>query len=87
MRLVAAANVEVPAILLLEERGYTVTVRRSTDLEQWTATQGDVEVSAESPLQLLGLVSLAEARGPSWRANDQQIDDALARFGIEPRGS
>ena len=75
-------DVEIPAILLLEDRGYAVTVTRSEDVERWTATRGDVELSGEDPLQLLGLASLAEARGPSWRATDEQILDTLARFGI-----
>jgi hypothetical protein len=71
--------------LLLEDRGYTVTVRHSKDLEQWTATRGDVELLGESPLQLLGLANLAKARGPSWRATDEQVRDTLARFGIDRR--
>lgn len=81
----AAANVEVPAILLLEDRGYTLA-RRAPDLEQWSATRGDVELSGDSPLQLLGLASLAEAR-PSWQATDEQVHATLSRFGVERRGS
>jgi hypothetical protein len=82
MRLAAAANVEVPAILLLEQRGYAVTVTRSDDAEQWIAARGEVELSGEGPLQLLGLASLAEARGASWRVTDEQIQDTLTRFAI-----
>ena len=80
MRLAAAGNVEVPAILLLEERGYAVTVTRSEGVELWMAKRGDVELVGDSPLDLLALASLAEARGASWRATDEQIEATLARF-------
>ena len=82
MRLAAAGNVEIPAILLLEARGYTIAVARPEGTEHWTATRGNVALSGESPLQLLGLASLAEARGASWPATDDQVRDATARFAI-----
>jgi hypothetical protein len=82
MRLAAAGNVEVPAILLLEDRGYVITVTRADDAETWTARRGDLELVGNGPLELLGLANLAEALGPSWRATDEQIERTLARFGI-----
>jgi hypothetical protein len=82
MRLAAAGNVEVPAILLLEERGYVLTVKRSESVEHWVARRDDLELVADGPLELLGLAGLAEARGTSWRATDEQIEAALARFGM-----
>jgi hypothetical protein len=82
MRLACAANVVVPAILLLEERGYVVSVARAGNVEQWTAKRGDAELLGDDPIELLGLASLAEARGPSWQATDDQIHSTLGRFGI-----
>jgi hypothetical protein len=49
MTLVAAGNVLVPTILLLEERGYVLTVARS-DHESWTARRGDLELVGDDPL-------------------------------------
>jgi hypothetical protein len=82
MRLATAGNVEVPAILLLEERGYVVTLALAEAIESWMAKRGDLELVGSSPLELLALTSLAEARGPSWQATDDQIRITLARFGI-----
>ena len=82
MKLAAAGNVEIPAILLLEERGYVVTVTRSGGVELWTARRGDAELAGDGPLALLALASLAEARGCAWRATDEQIELTLARFGM-----
>jgi hypothetical protein len=80
MRLATAGNVMVPAILLLEERGYVVTVDRVGTDERWVARRGDTELLGEDPINLLGLASLAEARGDRWRATDDQIAAVLARF-------
>ena len=80
MRLFAAANTLVPAILLLEERGFSVEKRLAGSDELWVARKESLELVAEDPLQLLGLTALAEARGEAWRATDEQIDDVIARF-------
>jgi hypothetical protein len=82
MKLAAAGNVEVPAILLLEQRGYAVTVSRSDGVESWMAARDDTELVGGSPLKLLALATLAEARGLAWRATDEQIEATLTRFGM-----
>jgi hypothetical protein len=81
MRLASAGNVEVPAILLLEEWGY-VLATKAPGPEGWIARRGDTELIADGPLELLGLAALVGARGEEWRATDVQIADALARFGM-----
>ena len=53
-----------------------MTITRSEDVEQWTATRGDVQLSGEGPLQLLGLASLAEARE---RAERRHIEEAISQ--------
>jgi len=82
MKPLAAAAVEVPAILLLEERGYALTVTESEDLDAWVATRGDLELVANGPLELLALASLAEERGGSWMVTEDEIEGTLARFGM-----
>jgi hypothetical protein len=83
MRLASAGNVLVPAILLLEERGYVVSLVRTAEFERCTAKRGDTELLADNPIELLGLASLADARGPSWPATDEQVRSTCARLGIE----
>ena len=85
MRLAAAANALVPAILLLEGRGYTVSVDRDGGTERWVARRGDTEVQADDPLAALGLACIAEARGEAWRATDEQIDATMLRFALAGR--
>src|SRR5262249_34852532 len=64
-----------PAILALEDNGFTVT--QEADLI--VARAGNTRFAAEDPVTVLGLVKLAETRRP-WRADDQEIDDVLGRF-------
>ena len=81
--LASAGNVLVPAILLLEERGYVVSVVRTAECERCTAKRGDTELLADNPIELLGLASLVDARGPSWPATDEQVRSTCARLGID----
>lgn len=75
MKIASAANVEVPAILVLESMGFIVASRIiSTEHEMvWTATGNGDEYVAEDPLSLLGLVKLLEVRGDNWQASDDDI--------------
>jgi len=73
--LVAAADTVIPAILALEDNGFTVT--QEADLV--VARAANIRFAAEDPVTVLGLVKLAETRRP-WRADDQEIDDVLGRF-------
>ena len=73
--LVAAGDTVIPAILALEDNGFTVT--QEADLV--VARAANIRFAAEDPVTVLGLVKLAETRRP-WRADDQEIDDVLGRF-------
>ena len=75
--LVAAADTVIPAILALEDNGFTVT--QEADLV--VARAANIRFAAEDPVTVLGLVKLAETRRP-WRADDQEIDDVLGRFSL-----
>ena len=75
--LCAAANVEVPAYLVLRQKAYTVTAPGN---DGWYAEKGSLRFQAESLIELLGLVSMYEERGTNWAAADQEIDDFLAKY-------
>jgi len=83
MRLSAAGNVEVPAFLVLASKGYAIKRTIADDIEVWSAAKGEDEFQADSPLQLLGVVVVAEERGDAWAAEDEQIDAFLRRFKID----
>jgi hypothetical protein len=55
--LCAAANVEVPAYLVLSQKDYTVTAPGN---DSWYAEKDGLRFQAESLIELLGLVSMYE---------------------------
>ena len=72
----AAGNVEAPAYLTLVALGFDLDCDRGG---RWTAEKGDAVFSADSPLELLGLVAMYDARGPQWQASDAEIGAFLAK--------
>jgi hypothetical protein len=56
--LCAAANVEVPAYLVLTQKAYTVTAPGN---DGWSAEKDGLRLQAENLIELLGLVSMYEA--------------------------
>lgn len=79
--LTAAGNTEVPAYLALKALGLDVERRLLDDTTQlWIARKGQVQFSANSLLELLGLHAIRSLRGPLWMANDQEIDDFLRQY-------
>ncbi len=77
MQITAAGNTEVPAYLVLIAKGYEVS-NPAGDL--WLAQKGQNSFSAGRPLELLGLVAMAESRGVNWRATDQEIEAFLVKY-------
>ena len=75
--LCAAPNVEVPAYLVLTQKAYTVTAPGN---DGWYAEKDGLRFQAENLIELLGLVSMYEERGPNWGAADQEIDDFLSKY-------
>jgi hypothetical protein len=77
----AAANTEIPAYLALLQEGCKV-VRQSLGEsgELWTAVKGDLRVSAESPVMMLGLFQMRKQRGRNWQAADSEIEAFMRRF-------
>lgn len=59
------------------QKSYIVTAAGNDD---WYAEKDGMIFQAESLIELLGVVSMYEARGPKWAAADQEIDDFLAKY-------
>ena len=76
IELVAAGNVETPAYLTLLSLGFKVTCNGDT----WMAENDSMALSAEGPIELLGLLKIIEVRGAHWQATDDEIEDFVAKF-------
>jgi hypothetical protein len=72
-----AGNVEVPAYLVLRQKDYAITASGN---DGWYAEKDGLRFLAESLIALLGLVTMYEVRGANWLAEDQEIDDFLAKY-------
>jgi hypothetical protein len=71
-----AGNTLVPAILVLEQLGFTLTITAST----CHASRGDEGYSADDPETVLGLVKLIECRSWDWHPSDAEIDATRSRY-------
>jgi hypothetical protein len=76
MKLSAAGNTEIPALLVLESNGYEITVIGA----DWKAVKYQNEFVANSPLELLGLVEIFNQRGAAWHANDSDIERCIKQY-------
>lgn len=74
-RIAVAGNVFAPALAEVVAAGYAVT--RTAQSAEWQARREGIELSADDPLSLLGLVRLYEARGKDWLPTDQEVDQLL----------
>jgi hypothetical protein len=79
MQIIAAGNTEVPAYTVLVAKGYEVSYGGAHG-DLWLARRDGDSFSAESPLMLLGLVTIAESRGSNWQATDAESHDFLETF-------
>jgi len=77
MHLSAAANLLALAYLSILSKGYAVQVEGGL----MVAVRGADRFSADGPVELLGVIAVAETRGENWQATDEEIDDFLSRFG------
>ena len=78
----AAGNVLVPALLVLEQQGWTVEHEPESSAP-WAATRRSRRILADDPLQLLGLATMSDVRGHVWRASDGEIADVLRRYHLD----
>jgi hypothetical protein len=80
-KIASAGNTDVPGYLALIKAGFDVsTLPGSGQSERWIAKKPNLILEAESPLELLGLWSMRENRGPNWKASDDEIEAFLKRF-------
>lgn len=77
MHLADAANTMTPAYLAILAKGYSV----KSSGEYMIAERDGSSFVADGPVALLGLIALAEIRGESWQATDDEIDEFMALFG------
>ena len=81
MRIVAAANLEVPAYWEIVRRGFEVKRNsKPNGTETWIAQRGPDSFEAGSPVQLLGTVAVREGRGDDWQASDGEIEAFIHAF-------
>ena len=81
LRIVTAANSETACYAALCAAGFVVRREVVADTETWIGERGAIEVSSTEGLcALLGLASLAQQRGASWRATDEETDAFMRRF-------
>ncbi|GAB2523974.1 hypothetical protein [Lysobacter humi (ex Lee et al. 2017)] len=71
-----SGNTLAPALAVLRQRGYSVELL-SKDPEMIQASKPGIRLIAEDPLYLLGLASIAEARGSQWPPTDGEVDALL----------
>jgi hypothetical protein len=74
------ANTEVPAYLALVREGFRVERHIIAGHEEWLAKRGNVRISGSSTVELLGLSSMRDQRGPEWKATDTEIAKFLELY-------
>ena len=79
-RIAAAGNTVVPALLVLSELGFDVTVRTTPERQWVVAIRGEEEFVADDPVTVLGLIKLVEVRTWNWRASDVDIEAARLKY-------
>jgi hypothetical protein len=79
-QIATAGNTVVPALLVLESLGFSISVESMDDCQFFRATRGEEDYLAEDPVAVLGLVKLIEVRGWAWQPDDQDIDDVMQRY-------
>lgn len=78
--LCAAGNTEVPAYLVLRQKGYTVSCdRREFESQSWYAEKDRLRFQGDSVIEVLGLVCMYESRGINWAATDPEVDDFVTK--------
>jgi chitodextrinase len=82
MKIIAAGNTMVPAILALEQLGFGLSIRKTAAGQTFVATRAEETYSADDPVTLLGLVKLIEMRSWEWRPTDTQVDATLKKYSL-----
>jgi len=59
------ANIYNTCLRILQERGYTLSLKESDDDYIWIAAKGEYDFWADNPIELLGLASIYEYHAPT----------------------
>jgi hypothetical protein len=62
---------------ILKKKGWRINLRKEGGT--LIAHKGEVQISAEDTVQLLGLVAIFEERGGKWQASDRAIEEYLEK--------
>jgi len=68
MTIHSAGNTYNPALVILEEKGYSLQVELGQDHSIWCAEKDGNHFSASNPLELLAVASIYERFGYDWQA-------------------
>lgn len=69
-KLTLTEKTEIPIIKLIEEMGFEISQNNHT----WKAVDYNTEFKADTPSQLLGLISLYKAKGRNYLESNDKID-------------
>lgn len=70
-----AMNTYSPCLSALVAKGFRITADFPQDKpSDWYADNGQVRLTASSPVALLGLASLWESRGEKWKKRSDEPD-------------
>ncbi|MEO1276647.1 MAG: hypothetical protein AAFV96_15125 [Pseudomonadota bacterium] len=84
VRLVPAGNADTAAFAVLCSLGYELSLVPGAEEERICAKKDGHEFVAESPITVLGLVALHQARGDDWKPRDDEVARML-RFEAQRR--
>ncbi len=76
-----AGNTMAPAFAVMVAKGYAVKSFWSAGEQMCAAERDDNRFVASDPVAVLGLITLAEARGADWLPTDAEVDAFLDEFG------
>ncbi|MAG93313.1 MAG: hypothetical protein CMJ48_06135 [Planctomycetaceae bacterium] len=67
MSITSAGNTYNPALVILDEKGYSLRVELGHDYTIWCAEKDGHHFSGSNPLELLAVASIFERFGDSWQ--------------------
>ena len=67
MNIHSAGNTYNPALVILDEKGYSFHVELGNDHNIWCAEKDGNQFSASNPLELLAVASIFERFGDDWQ--------------------
>ncbi len=78
MKLTDSMNTYNPALTVIKEKGYELTIQDQDDDDfDWVASKEGVELIASNPLALLALVVIAEEKGEKWNICPSNLYDSI----------